>query len=792
MRREFAPAVEVYEAERLSEAAETRPDIIGHQPGDPDALRLMAEQMGDPASTLSLVERAINSNRSSPHLHTAHGTILRRQGRLEEALASYDRAVSLSPDYAEAHAGRGAIRLQQGRLEEALAACDQALRNKPDAAGLHLHRGVVLQRQGRLEEALAAYDRAVSLKPDYAEAHAGRGAIRFQQGRLEEALAAYDQALQSAPDVPQLHFSRGRVLRRLARFAEALAAYDQALCLQPDYVEAHLARGVVLQQQRRLGEALEAYERARRLKPDWALAHINCGVMLQAHRRLEEALCAHDQALRIEPDHALAHLNRGVTLLQLGRSTEAIAAFDEALRIKPDLAQAHDDRGRVLQDQGRFSEAEAAYQRALVLAPSYGAAYSNYLFCLNYDPWQSDAALAAAHRLWGERHGRHPNAFVTYDSSPDPDKPLIVGLVSADFGRHPVGFFVRPLLAASIPDQLRFVCYSGRFLDDDLTEQLKAHASAWRSTLGLSDIELATAVRADEVDILIDLAGHTAGNRLDCFALRPAPVQVHWAGYCHSVPSMDYSLWDPIQVLEGDERWFVESVIRLPDIRWCYGPPGYAPEVADAPCLRRGHITFGSFNNLTKVNAHVIDTWARVLQATPDSRLLLSWPTLGDGHEAQRFSDSFVARGIACERLELHRGAPTHAGVLGEYGGVDIALDPFPFSGCLTTCEALWMGVPVVTLPRTRPVSRQSQAFLTALGRTEWAAQDQDDYVHIATDLASDPVRLATLRRDQRARMAASPICDGQRFAHHFEAALRSLWQSWCVRTLHIRTNAGE
>jgi protein O-GlcNAc transferase len=675
----------------------------------------------------------------------------------------------------------GAIAHPTGNLASDLALLEQAIRSHSASPDLHWARGLILQHQGRLEEALFAYDRAVILDPDYAKAHAGRGAILMHHGRLEEALAAYERALQSRPDVPQLHFSRGRVLRRLARFAEALAAYEQALCLQPDYAEAHFARGVVLQEQGRLAEALEAYERARRIKPGWALAHINCGVMLQAHRRLEEALAAQDQALRIQPDHPLVHLNRGVTLLQRGRLRDALAAFDEALRIKPDLAPAHNNRGRILQDQGRFSEAEAAYQQALAVAPTYAAAYSNYLFCLNYDPAQEDAALAAAHRLWGALHGRNPNAFVTHVRRPDPDKSLTVGLVSADFARHPVGFFLRPLLAAARPDEVRFICYSGRFLDDDLTWALKAYASAWRPTLGVSDFDLARAIQADRVDILIDLAGHTAGNRLGCFALRPAPVQIHWAGYCHSVPSMDYSFWDPIQVREGDERWFVEPVIRLPDLRWCYGPPGYAPDVAEPPVVHRGHITFGSFNNLAKVNAGVIDLWSRVLQEVPDSRLLLSWPTLGEEHERERWSSLFTARGISVERLELRRGAPSHAGVLGEYGDIDIALDPFPFSGCLTTCEALWMGVPVVSLPRTRPVSRQSQAFLTALGRTEWVAQGQDDYVRIATDLASDPVKLATLRRDQRPRMAASPVCDGQRFAHHFEAALRSIWQGWCA-----------
>jgi protein O-GlcNAc transferase len=759
-----------------------RQGAIEQQPSDPGAASRLGT--GNLASDLSLVEEAANGNASDPHLPMAHGTILQRQGRLEEALAAYDRAVSLQPDRAEAHAGRGAVLLRQKRLEEAIGAFDEALRGAPDAPELHFHRGLALHQQGRLEAALAAYDRAVSLKPGYPEAYAGRGTIHLQQGRLKEALGAYDQALRSAPEIAQLHFSRGKVLRRLGRLAEAHSAYNHAIRLQPDFAEAHFARGVVLQERGRLEEALEAYDRARQIKPDWAIAHINCGVMLEARGRLDEALAAQDHALRLEPDHPLAHLNRGVTLLQLRRSTEAIAAFDAALRIKPDFAQAHNNRGRVLQDQGRFSDAEAAYQQALAVAPTYAAAYSNYLFCLNYDPAQDDTALAAAHRLWGERHGGHPHAFLTHGNSTDPDRPLVVGLVSADFGRHPVGFFLRPLLASASPQQLRFVCYSCRTLDDALTEQLRAHALNWRSTVGLSDLELARAVRADGVDVLIDLAGHTAGHRLSCFALRPAPTQIHWAGYCHSVPSMDYSLWDPIQVPEGEERWFAEPVIRLPDLRWCYGPPDYAPKVTEPPALHCGYITFGSFNNLAKVNAEVLALWVRVLQEVPESRLLLNWPTLEDAQEAKRWSDLCAARGVPAGRVELRRGAPSHAGVLAEYADVDIALDPFPFSGCLTTCEALWMGVPVVTLPRTRPVSRQSQAFLTALGRTEWIAQDQDDYVRIAADLASDPVRLAALRRHQRARMASSPVCDGQRFARHFQATLRSIWQAWCARAI--------
>jgi predicted O-linked N-acetylglucosamine transferase (SPINDLY family) len=345
-----------------------------------------------------------------------------------------------------------------------------------------------------------------------------------------------------------------------------------------------------------------------------------------------------------------------------------------------------------------------------------------------------------------------------------------------------VGFFLDRVLAAATGG-VQYICYSERpqQREDRLTERLRAHACAWRTTIGVPDRQLAELIRADGIDILTDLAGHTAGNRLDCFRFRPAPVQVHWAGYCHSIPLMDYSIWDPIQVPVSQERWFVERIVRLPDVRWCYAAPDYAPAVSDPPVLQRGYVTFGSFNNLAKVNSAVIDLWLRVLEAVPRSRLLLSWPTLADPNERARLASAFSARGLDLCRLELRRGSREHAGVLGEYSEVDIALDAFPFSGCLTTCEALWMGLPVVTWPHSRPVSRQSQALLTAIGRTEWVARDAGNYVQIAASLAADSDRLVALRREQRARMAASPLCDGPRFAHNLEEIYRTVWRTFAA-----------
>jgi protein O-GlcNAc transferase len=616
-------------------------------------------------------------------------------------------------------------------------------------------------------------------------------ALRSGQPDVAEKLCR--KLLEIAPDLAPVHRTWGFLLQQTGRLTEALAAFERAAWIRPDDVAAHFNRGVVLERQGRLEQALAAYDEAVRLKPDFAQAHFGRGIVLRRRGRLDEALDAYDRALQINPDDHRAHIDRGAVLRQQGRLEEALAAYDQALRIQPNDAWAHNNRGNVLAFQGQFREAAAAYEKAVSLKPDFAEADSNRLFCLTYDPAQDDGSLFAAHRKWGELHGHPANAYVTHANARDPAKTLRVGLVSADLGRHPVGYLVEPVLVAVDPAEMQIVCYSDRRIEDDLTERLKAKATGWRSTLGVADAALAETVRADGIDILVDLAGHTLGNRMRLFTLKPAPVQVSWIGYPYTtgLPAIDYTLMDEVVVPPGDERWFVERVVRLPDTRFCYAPPEYGPAPEPPPALKRGFITFGSFNNLLKVTPSVIELWARVLDAVPHARLLLKWATLSEPETEARYRCLIGDLGVDPARVEL-RGASPHRAMLAEYADVDIALDPLPYSGGVTSLEALWQGVPVVTLPESRPVSRQSQAFLTALGRTEWIARDADDYVRIAADLASNLDRLADLRRDQRSRMAASPLCDAPRYARNFEAALRWIWRRWCKGQSDTITDGGR
>lgn len=689
--------------------------------------------------------------------HFRLGVLLQKQDRRKQAESCFRQVLTLDPDHVAACINLSHLLLQENKSAEAEDYCRRAIVAAPGRADAHYNLGVALQQQGRLEEAVSCYYHAIILNPNIA----GAGSNSDNQ------------------PVAQSYNNLGIALKTLGQLDAAIDCFNRGLALSPNFAQLHFNLGNALRDRGRFKEAIASYQRALELNPGDADVLLNLGYLLHlAEDRLDDALDAYDRALQLKPDFAEAHLNRGNVLRDQSRLAEALDAYDRALQLKSDLAEAHLIRGNVLMDQARLTEALDAYQEALRLRPNWGDAYRNYLFCLNFDPAQDDAALAEAHRLWGERHAPLPEAFTTYPNSRDPDRPLRVGLVSADFGRHPVGFFLDRVLAAATGG-VQYICYAERLREDKLTERLRAHACAWRPTIGVPDRQLAELIRADGIDILTDLAGHTAGNRLGCFRFRPAPVQVHWAGYCHSIPLMDYSIWDPIQVPVSQERWFVERIVRLPDVRWCYAAPDYAPAVSDPPVLQRGYVTFGSFNNLAKVNGAVIDLWLRVLEAVPRSRLLLSWPTLADPNERARLASAFSGRGLDLCRLELRRGSREHAGVLGEYSEVDIALDPFPFSGCLTTCEALWMGLPVVTWPHSRPVSRQSQTLLTAIGRTEWVARDAGNYVQIAASLAADSDRLVALRREQRARMAASPLCDGPGFARNLEEIYRTIWRAF-------------
>lgn len=477
-------------------------------------------------------------------------------------------------------------------------------------------------------------------------------------------------------------------------------------------------------------------------------------------------------------DDLTAQLDLVGLLSSYGFLADARICYTQAQRIAPTDLRAQVNLANLARDAGEHAEARRLYTELLRQLPDHPVIRRNALASLEYDPEMPDAERLAQAQAWGawaiaRAGGTRPRPVL----QPLIDRPLHIGYVSADLCQHTVGLFVKDVLKAHEPGRVQVFAYSAGQHKDWVTDEIRA-ACTLRDVTALEDAALAEQIRADGIDLLIDLSGHTAGSRLTAFAYRPAPVMVSWLGYFAStgLKSLDAVLLDEWHAPPGTEAQFAEPILRLPAGRFCYQPVPWAPATAAAPAFERnGFITFGCFNNTAKFNGGVFDVWARVLQAVPDARLILKWRTFNDEAFRQQVTDAFVVRGIAADRIEL-RGPSFHADLLKEYADLDIALDPFPFTGGLTSCEALWMGVPVVTWPQSRVVSRQTHALLHQVGLPEWSARDAEDYVRIAVELASDRVQLAYLRATLRHRMRASPLMDVTRFTRRLEDTLIDLY----------------
>jgi protein O-GlcNAc transferase len=671
---------------------------------------------------------------------------------------------------------------QAGRLAQAEQGYKDVLRVQPAHPGALFYFGMLAHQTGNHAVAVKVLELAVAAQPALAEVHAALGAALQGIGRLDEAVARFQHALELKPDLIEAHANLGNALQLQGKLDEAASRYAYVAARRPEIAGIHSNLGIVQQAQGKLEAAVASFERALKLKPDLIEAHTNLALVLAMQGKLAAAIEHYRVALALRPDLSGIYANLGMALQAQGKMEEAVEVYRRGLAVNPDDPAALCNLGGALQDLGRLDAARASFERALALKPDYSEVHSNILVLLNYDPVIDDAGLLEAHRGFGRRVSAALPPPAPHRNDRSPERTLRVGYVSGDFCRHPVGYFIQSVLAAHDHAAVEAWCYSGRVIEDDLTARLRQHAHGWFATAGVSDADLADRIRADGIDILVDLSGHTGGNRLPVFARKPAPVQVAWLGYFNTtgLDAIEYVLMDAATVPDGAERWFTETVVRLPEGRFCYAPPDYAPAVAPLPARERGQVTFGSFNNISKVTPSVIELWAAVLRAVPDSRLILKWRSLADAAECARLRQAFGAHAVAPERLELRGGTP-HVAMLGEYGEVDIGLDPFPFCGGLTSCEALWMGVPIVTLPGTRPVSRQTFGFLSQLGLGELAAPSAERYVAIAAELAGDLDRLAALRAGLRARMAASSLCDGPRFARGLEAAYRAMWRRWCA-----------
>ena len=721
-------------------------------------------------------EQPITTIRQAIELGVEH----HQAGRLSEAEQIYRRVLKAEPSNPDALYLLGVVAHQGGIHESAVQLIEEAIRLSPSNPHFHNDLGEAYRALRRPEEALTSYDKALAIKPDYADALDNRGLALQELKRYPEALASYDKALAIEPDFAEALNNRGNALQELKRYHEALASYDKALAIKPDFAKAANNRGVALEELGRYEEALASYDWTLAIKPDYAEALDNRGNALQELNRYQEALASYDKALAIKPDFPNALLNRGNTFRYMGRIRDAEASFRQVLAIKPDEA-AHNNLGSVLQNSGRLPEAIQSYRRAMALKPDFSEAHSNLIFAMDLSAAYSMEEQQEERRRWYEQHGRKLSPEIrAHQNVPDPDRRLRVGYVSADFRTHSAYYACSPVILSHDRTAFEIYCYSGVKREDGATARLKQAVQNWRSTLGASDDALAEQIRADRIDILVDLSGHTAGNRLLVFARKPAPVQITAWGHVTGtgLKTMDYLLADPVVLQKQHRHLFAEEVIDLP-CALCYQAPEYAPPVQPLPANSGRPFTFGCINRVEKISDSCIELWSKILAAAPGAELVIKHTSLQDAMVQEILRYRFSTFGMEPERVRM-LGASPHAEHLKIYHEIDVGLDTFPNNGGMSTAEALWMGVPIVAMPGEGPGSRSSAAILTAVGLESWVAHDAAEYVRIAGKAAADTASLAALRQRIRPMMVASAFADPGRYTAAVERAYRTAWRKWC------------
>ena len=717
--------------------------------------------------------------------HCNLAAALLRAGRFEEAAASCRTALALMPDFLEALCNL-AIALQNLDLhEQAVASFRHALRLNSNLPHIHDQLGNSLQALGRHDEAIDSFCRALEIDPQCVAALSGMGNAYCELGNFNIALVHCQRALAIQPDFAPALNNLGNALQGLRRFDEAVASYRLALVADARAAVTHNNLGNALCGIGQYEEAAACFLRALEIKPTFPEAHNNLGIARKHARRLEDAVASFQRAIELRPEFAEAYGNLGEVLNDLGRIDAALASFRRALEIKPDLALVHANLGSLRRNEGQFDDALIHYRRALELKPDYLNARSNLLFTLNYQLGTPAPQLLEEAMRYGEVVAQQAKPYSSWGNAVETDRVLRIGLVSGDLRSHPVGYFIESVLrafAAFAESRLHCTAYANYLPGDAVTARIRQHCQVWHDVVGWSDEHLAQQIHSDSIDILIDLSGHTAFNRLPVFAWKAAPVQASWLGYFGTtgVDAIDYLIADPWTLMPEDEPNFSEKISRLPETRLCFTAPDDVVEVNPLPALERGYVMFGCFSNLSKLNDSVVECWADIMRALPGSRLLLKAKQLSDLGVRKATQERFARHGIGAERLVLE-GPEGRSAYLAAYRRVDLILDTFPFPGGTTTVEALWMGVPVLTLAGKRFLERQGIGLLMNAGLPDWVAVDLEDYKARALAHSADLRRLAALRAGLRAQLLASPLCNADLFARHFEQALRGMWRQWIV-----------
>jgi predicted O-linked N-acetylglucosamine transferase (SPINDLY family) len=828
----LATAIALHQRGQLTQARQNYEAILAADPSNAAVhhyLGLLEHQSGNLMPALSHLQSAVQSNQAEAFYWVNLGNLLKDlqqpqeaeeayqhalaqdpadalalynlghlyqlYGRWSDAAAAFGQAVNAQSTFVPAWQKLAAMELRANRREQALVAAERAVALAPDQAAGWFHLADALGRFERWHDSQQALERCLALQPQCPEALNNLGLVRKTQGDRAGAAAAFEAALQQAPlsdpGNTSLAAETYANLAQLELDAHQLQAAQQwsakALALEARNAKVQFSHGNVLNALGQHEQAASALRLALELQPDFPEALNNLGNILLSLRRHNESIATFERAIAQRTDYAEALANLANAQREASYPDLAEKALQEAIRIKPDFAAAHSNLGNAYFDQGKLDMALKSYKRGIELGQDDRDFVPNYLFALNYSSSISDAELdAETRRLCQAKYNNllsEPPAIDPAAVAAIAARRLRVGYVSPDFWMHPVARFMLPVLEHHDRSRFEIFAYSSRYLKDGITTEIAKRVEHWRDVHQLDDAALADLIRADGIDLLIDLTMYARDCRPGLFARRLAPVQITYLAYVGTtgMASMDYRITDLVlDPPDAEEPLpFIEQPLRLRRCWWCFSvPPPVVtiPEVVPPPCLSQGVISFGSLNNFVKVTEAVRALWVELLASVPGSRLVLH---IKETRARQGLLDFFAERGVASDRLTLigYQNGPDY---MATYGQIDIALDTTPFAGGTTSFDALWMGVPLVTLAGARSSSRGGASILTSLGRPEWIARSRGEYLAIAQRLAADPQQLAAIRRGLRAELQASPLMDGAGFTCELEDLYRQAWEQRC------------
>jgi predicted O-linked N-acetylglucosamine transferase (SPINDLY family) len=708
----------------------------------------------------------------------AQATAYYRFGQIDEAQVGCKKILKKRPNHFDALHMLGRCEYQGGDAEAAARSLRRAVLLDPQSAAARCDLGIVLGALQRRDEALACFDSVIAMKADFAEAHFSRGNVLSGLRRFAEAAASFDKAIAIDPRHVSALYNKGHALHELGRLADAIACYDNVLAVQPAHAPALCNRGAAFKDLREVERAIADFDLALAIDPSQASSWINRGEALIVLNRLGEALASFDRALSIDPQIALAWLGRANILMLTRKLTDALAACERALAIEPGSAKALTQIGQCHALQGDAETAVSWLDRALAIKPDDETALSNRIFTLDFSRDSGFAQHQAARSDWWRQIGSKICAqrAMQHANDRDPARRIVLGYVSAEFRERSAAFSFRPVLANHDKTQFEVICYSATPAEDAVTDSFRHSADRWRSVLQWSDDRLADCIRADKVDILIDLSGHGEGNRLRLFAAKPAPIQVTAWGHSTGtgLPTIDYLFSDPVALPADVRPLFAERIYDLPCVMIVEPPPAEL-RCPEPPVTTNGYLTYGVLNRVSKISDAAIRVWARILQSDVTSRLLIKDKLLDDSSIQRMLLERFAGHGIAPARISF-QGSTTREGHLAAHRHVDICLDPFPQGGGVTTWEALYMGVPVVAKLGNGMTSRVAGAILSSVGMSDWVARSEDEYVDIA--LKSTPDRLRTIRNELPGLIQRR--CSPAVYTRAVEEAYRTMWQNYC------------